>query len=82
MAGIEIRQNVRVCRFSSENISRYDEQEEICGQAGGWTANSHDKSRLFFFWRKCRITDCFMELWVTLFAGRGKAALCFSTSCE
>ena len=27
---------------------------------------------------KCRITGCFMELWVTLFAGRGKAVLCFS----
>ena len=28
------------------------------------------------------ITDCVMELWVTLFAGRGKAVLCFSMSCE
>ena len=30
---------------------------------------------------KC-ITACFMELWVTVFAGRGKAALCFSMCCE
>ena len=28
------------------------------------------------------ITGCLMELWVTLFAGRGKAALCFSMCCE
>ena len=28
------------------------------------------------------ITACFMELWVTVFAGRGKAALCFSMCCE
>ena len=30
---------------------------------------------------KC-ITAYFMELWVTMFAGRGKAALCFSMCCE
>ncbi|MDE6619771.1 MAG: hypothetical protein K2K74_04625 [Lachnospiraceae bacterium] len=28
------------------------------------------------------ITACFMELWVTMVAGRGKAALCFSMCCE
>ena len=30
---------------------------------------------------KC-ITACFMELWVTVFTGCGKAALCFSMCCE
>lgn len=28
------------------------------------------------------ITPYLMELWATLFAGCGKAALCFSMSCE
>ena len=28
------------------------------------------------------ITALLMELWETLFAGRGKAALCFSMCCE
>ena len=28
------------------------------------------------------ITGYLMELWVTMFAGRGKAALCFSMCCE
>ena len=31
---------------------------------------------------KCRITGYLMELWVTMFAGRGKVVLCFSMSCE
>ncbi len=35
----------------------------------------------FGFVEKC-ITANLMELWVTLFAGRGKAVLCFSMSCE
>ena len=30
---------------------------------------------------KC-ITACFMELWVIVFTGCGKAALCFSMCCE
>ena len=28
------------------------------------------------------ITGYLMELWVTMFAGRGKVVLCFSMSCE
>ena len=28
------------------------------------------------------ITACFMELWVTLFAGSEKVALCLSMCCE
>ena len=28
------------------------------------------------------ITGYLMELWVTMFAGRGKAVLCFSMCCE
>ena len=32
-------------------------------------------------WAMC-ITPRLMELWATLFAGCGKAALCFSICCE
>ena len=64
----------RQCSFGRHDFEKLDDYaDKMTGDDSGVIAAS--------MW-KCRITGLFMELWITLFAGCGKAAFCFSMCCE